>query len=117
MQRNYLIISVIFTKGPHAVYLSLPLSTVSSHFFTLPRNTLTFFAFPDADVCAYDESCSFTDKHFCEQKVCDMTRKYYFDPGLDYGDGTISSSGSVPFNETAWKRGLKQPKNACMYWV
>jgi len=50
-------------------------------------------------------------------KVCDMTRKYYFDPTVNYGDSNISSSGSIPFNETAWKRGLKQPKNPCMYWV
>lgn len=50
-------------------------------------------------------------------KVCDMARKYHFDPSVDYGDGNISSSGSIPFNETAWKRGLKQPQNPCMYWV
>jgi len=50
-------------------------------------------------------------------KVCDMARKYYFDPGVNYGDGTISSSGSIPFNETAWKRGLRQPQDQCMYWV
>ncbi|KAF9790389.1 Piwi domain-containing protein [Thelephora terrestris] len=50
-------------------------------------------------------------------KVCDMTRKYYFDPAVDYGDSNMSSSGSTPFNETAWKRGLKQPKDPRMYWV
>jgi hypothetical protein len=46
-----------------------------------------------------------------------MTRKYYFDPSIDYGDSNISSSGTVIFNEAVWKRGLKQPKNPLMYWV
>jgi len=50
-------------------------------------------------------------------KICDMARKYYFDLAIDYGDSNISSSGSIPFNEIAWKRGLRQPKNPCMYWV
>ena len=52
-----------------------------------------------------------------EQKICDMTRKYYFDSSVDYGDSNISSSGTIQFNEAAWKRGLKQPRNPLMYWV
>ena len=46
-----------------------------------------------------------------------MSWKYYFDPSIDYGDGNISSSGTIPFKEAVWQWGLKQHKIPLMGWV
>jgi len=50
-------------------------------------------------------------------RVCDMTRKYYFDEEVDYGDDRMTQNSTIPYNENAWKRGHKQPKDRRMYWV
>lgn len=49
-----------------------------------------------------------------------MTRKYYFDETIDYGDDimTENSKGkTIRYNDKAWKEGHKQPRNRKMYWV
>jgi len=116
-QWNYLITFAISIKEPPAVYLSPPLSTVSQ--FMQYTRRCTDESFPLSQMLMYVITLAIRVllTNLSEQKICDMTRKYYFDSSVDYGDSNISSSGTIRFDETAWKRGLKQPKNPLMYWV
>jgi len=54
---------------------------------------------------------------YYSDRVCDMTRKYYFDEQQDYGDDRMTQNGTIPYNAEAWRNGLKQPKDRRMYWV
>lgn len=102
------------------------LGTSCPSHYVLMHNDFQFIRQNEAEELSYylcylhqGASCSISipTPIYYADKICDMARKYYFDPSIDYGDSNISSGGTIPFNENAWKRGLRQPRKPSMYWV